>query len=196
MTRNSSRPVGVEEIHIRVSVGLQVVDGGLAEEPRLLRAGLVGERALGQVPGQLLGRLDGPGHLADHRDVGPPLADEVVELGGLRRRDREQLAPERALQRAHREVVVHEREHDCKGSARSPGTRAAAGSRCSGDPGRASSSSWSVNLSLIGSRSSGAGQRGGRRGGASRRQAPGQPASWAGGSVSVWGLNSLVPQVV
>ena len=35
----------------------------------LLRSGLVGERPLGQVLRQLLGRLDRPGRLADDRDV-------------------------------------------------------------------------------------------------------------------------------
>ena len=104
-------PVGAEEIQVGVSIGFQVIEGRGQEHLLPLRLVGLGERALGQPLRQLLGGLDGAGNLADDRDVPAALADEVVELGVLGRRDRQQLAADRALQRAHRQVVAEQGQH-------------------------------------------------------------------------------------
>src|SRR5271157_6543808 len=90
--------VGGKEVKVRVSVGLHRVEGGTMEFLLLPQAGGFDEYTFCLALRELLGRLDGSRRLAQNLDVSAALANKTIELDGLCRGNRGQLASDRPLQ--------------------------------------------------------------------------------------------------
>src|SRR5271166_5414593 len=75
--------VGGKEVEVRVSVGLQEVEGRRMELLLLLQASGFRECSFRLALREILGRYYGARRLAQNRDVATAFANEIIELDGL-----------------------------------------------------------------------------------------------------------------